>query len=255
VVEVTEDKMNAVTAMSGSGPAYFFLLVEQMIAAGVDMGLSPQHARQLAAKTALGAAKMLATSRDDPAELRRKVTSPGGTTHAAITHMQAQNVPAGDRRCDQGRRTARARARQLVVQRKESHDMKALNNFLFGGAGATTHFGDLGLLIQRLGFGLAISIGHGMSKVYHDGSVGLSDQFLSGVKGMNFPAPTAMAWLAALTEFLGGLLIALGLMTRPVAIALAFNMGVAAFVAHKDAPLFSTGGRTRSSRCCSSSRS
>jgi len=93
VVEVTEDKMNAVTAMSGSGPAYFFLLVEQMIAAGVDMGLSPQHARQLAAKTALGAAKMLATSSDDPAELRRKVTSPGGTTHAAITHMQAQNVP------------------------------------------------------------------------------------------------------------------------------------------------------------------
>jgi len=93
VVEVTEDKMNAVTAMSGSGPAYFFLLVEQMIAAGVDMGLSPLHARQLAAKTALGAAKMLATSSDDPAELRRKVTSPGGTTHAAITHMQAQNVP------------------------------------------------------------------------------------------------------------------------------------------------------------------
>jgi pyrroline-5-carboxylate reductase len=93
VVEVTEDQMNAVTAMSGSGPAYFFLLVEQMIAAGVDMGLSPQHARQLAAKTALGAAKMLVTSSDDPAELRRKVTSPGGTTHAAITHMQAQNVP------------------------------------------------------------------------------------------------------------------------------------------------------------------
>jgi pyrroline-5-carboxylate reductase len=93
VVEVAEDKMNAVTAMSGSGPAYFFLLVEQMIAAGVDMGLSPQHARQLAVKTAVGAAKMLATSADDPAELRGKVTSPGGTTHAAITHMQAQRVP------------------------------------------------------------------------------------------------------------------------------------------------------------------
>jgi len=93
VIEVTEDKMNAVTAMSGSGPAYFFLLVEQMIAAGVDMGLSAQHARQLAAKTALGAAKMLATSSDAPEELRRKVTSPGGTTHAAITHMQAQHVP------------------------------------------------------------------------------------------------------------------------------------------------------------------
>ena len=93
VIEVTEDKMNAVTAMSGSGPAYFFLLVEQMIAAGVDMGLSAQHARQLAAKTALGAAKMLATSSDAPEELRRRVTSPGGTTHAAITHLQAQSVP------------------------------------------------------------------------------------------------------------------------------------------------------------------
>jgi pyrroline-5-carboxylate reductase len=93
VVEVTEDKMNAVTALSGSGPAYFFLLAEQMIAAGVDMGLSPAHARQLAAKTALGAARMLVTSPDAPEELRRKVTSPGGTTHAAITHMQAQNVP------------------------------------------------------------------------------------------------------------------------------------------------------------------
>jgi pyrroline-5-carboxylate reductase len=93
VVEVTEDKMNAVTALSGSGPAYFFLLVEQMIAAGVDMGLSAAQARQMAAKTALGAAKMLATSPDAPEELRRKVTSPGGTTHAAITHMQAQNVP------------------------------------------------------------------------------------------------------------------------------------------------------------------
>ena len=93
VVEVTEDKMNAVTALSGSGPAYFFLLVEQMIAAGVDMGLSPEHARQLAAKTALGAARMLVRSPDAPAELRRKVTSPGGTTHAAITHLQGQNVP------------------------------------------------------------------------------------------------------------------------------------------------------------------
>ena len=64
-----------------------------MIAAGVDMGLSADHARRLAAKTALGAAKMLATSSDSPAELRRKVTSPGGTTHAAVTHMQIQNVP------------------------------------------------------------------------------------------------------------------------------------------------------------------
>ncbi|HEV2295091.1 MAG TPA: pyrroline-5-carboxylate reductase [Tepidisphaeraceae bacterium] len=93
VIEVAEDRMNAVTALSGSGPAYFFLLVEQMIAAGVEMGLSPQDARQLAAKTALGAARMLVASPEAPGELRRRVTSPAGTTHAAIAHLQAQNVP------------------------------------------------------------------------------------------------------------------------------------------------------------------
>jgi putative oxidoreductase len=120
--------------------------------------------------------------------------------------------------------------------------MKALNNFLFGGSGATTRMGDFGLFILRAGFGLAMAIGHGIGKVYHDGSVGMSDQFLGFVKSMSLPAPTAMAWLAALTEFLGGILLALGLLTRPVAIALVINMSVAAFVAMEDAPLFSLGG-------------
>ncbi len=92
VIEVAEDKMDAVTAVSGSGPAYFFFLVEQMIAAAVALGLSPQQARELSAKTALGAAKMLAASQDTAQELRRKVTSPGGTTHAAITHLEGKNV-------------------------------------------------------------------------------------------------------------------------------------------------------------------
>jgi putative oxidoreductase len=123
--------------------------------------------------------------------------------------------------------------------------MKALNNFLFGGPGAATRAGDIGLLIQRLGFGLAIAIGHGMGKIYHDGAFGLPDPFLNGVKAMGFPAPTAAAWIAALTEFLGGILLALGLLTRPVAIALVINMAVAAFVAMKDAPLFSTGGMSK----------
>jgi pyrroline-5-carboxylate reductase len=90
VIEVTEDQMDAVTAVSGSGPAYFFYLVEQMIRAGVELGLSPEHARLLASKTALGAARMLMTSEDPPQELRRKVTSPGGTTQAAITHMDSR---------------------------------------------------------------------------------------------------------------------------------------------------------------------
>ncbi len=94
VIEVTEDKIDAVTAVSGSGPAYFFFLVEQMIKAGIDMGLTPRQAHTLATKTALGAAKMLTTSPDSPQELRRKVTSPAGTTHAAITHMESRDWPA-----------------------------------------------------------------------------------------------------------------------------------------------------------------
>ncbi len=93
VVDVPEDQIDTVTAVSGSGPAYFFLLVEQMIKAGTELGLAPDVARQLAIRTAVGSAKMLATSSDSPAELRRKVTSPNGTTHAAITHMESHNVP------------------------------------------------------------------------------------------------------------------------------------------------------------------
>ena len=93
VIELAEQHIDTVTAVSGSGPAYFFLLVEQMIRAGTELGLKPEHAALLAKKTAAGAAKMLATSTDPPAELRRKVTSPGGTTEAAIHHMTMQNWP------------------------------------------------------------------------------------------------------------------------------------------------------------------
>ncbi len=79
-----ESQMDAVTAVSGSGPAYVFLLSEAMQAAGIRQGLPPDTARQLANQTLLGASRML-TERDDPAEqLRRNVTSPGGTTHAAV---------------------------------------------------------------------------------------------------------------------------------------------------------------------------
>ena len=93
VIEVEEEKMDAVTAVSGSGPAYFFFLVEQMIAAAIELGLTPEQAKRLAIKTARGAAKMLATSADTPEVLRRKVTSPGGTTEAAITHLTNENWP------------------------------------------------------------------------------------------------------------------------------------------------------------------
>lgn len=111
VVEVAEDKLDAVTAISGSGPAYFFFLVEHMVRAGVELGLSPEQAHQLASRTALGAAKMLASCSGSPQELRRKVTSPGGTTHAAITHLESAGV---DRAIVEAIRAAERHSRELA---------------------------------------------------------------------------------------------------------------------------------------------
>ncbi len=79
-----ESMMDAITALSGSGPAYYFLLMEAMEAAGVKLGLSKEAARLLTLQTALGAAKMALESNDSPAILREKVTSPGGTTESAL---------------------------------------------------------------------------------------------------------------------------------------------------------------------------
>ncbi|MFZ5601409.1 MAG: pyrroline-5-carboxylate reductase [Pseudomonadota bacterium] len=87
-----EDQIDAVTALSGSGPAYFFLVMEAMIAAGKAMGLSEQVARQLTLQTALGSAQMAITGSVEPAELRRRVTSPGGTTERAISIMEQQGL-------------------------------------------------------------------------------------------------------------------------------------------------------------------
>ena len=84
-----EALMDAVTAVSGSGPAYVFLLAEAMIDAGIAEGLSADAARTLALRTILGAARMLTESGVDAAELRRRVTSPNGTTHAAIETFEA----------------------------------------------------------------------------------------------------------------------------------------------------------------------
>lgn len=84
-----EEDIDAVTALSGSGPAYYFLLMEAMEQAALKMGLTAEVARQLTLQTALGAATLAAGS-DVPAdELRRRVTSPGGTTEAAITHFES----------------------------------------------------------------------------------------------------------------------------------------------------------------------
>lgn len=92
VVEVTEKLMDAVTAVSGSGPAYVFYLLEHMTAAGVSLGLSPDQAGLLAKQTVLGAAAMAKTSSDSPTELRRKVTSPNGTTQAAVESLEQSQV-------------------------------------------------------------------------------------------------------------------------------------------------------------------
>ena len=84
VVRVPENLMDAVTAVSGSGPAYFFYLTELLAAAAVEVGLSEDDARRLARGTFEGAARLLAESGEEAEALRKKVTSPGGTTEAAI---------------------------------------------------------------------------------------------------------------------------------------------------------------------------
>lgn len=84
-----EATMDAVTATSGSGPAYIFLLAEAMETAAIAEGLPADAARTLVLETVLGAARMLTESGEDPAELRRRVTSPGGTTQAAVETFEA----------------------------------------------------------------------------------------------------------------------------------------------------------------------
>ena len=87
-----EEHMHAVTAVSGSAPAYVFYFIESMIDGAVALGLDKEQASALAMQTMLGAAKMAMNSEDAPAELRRKVTSPNGTTQAAVESMQANDI-------------------------------------------------------------------------------------------------------------------------------------------------------------------
>ena len=89
-----EAALDAVTALSGSGPAYVFHLIEAMLAAGREMGLGEDEAHRLAVQTVAGAAALAAGSSDSPETLRRNVTSPGGTTHAAMTLIEAHGVKA-----------------------------------------------------------------------------------------------------------------------------------------------------------------
>jgi pyrroline-5-carboxylate reductase len=94
VVRVSEPQLDAVTAISGSGPAYFFYVVEAMIEAGVMLGLPRPLATELVIQTAAGSAMMLSESGEHPVQLREAVTSPGGTTIAAIRELESHGVRA-----------------------------------------------------------------------------------------------------------------------------------------------------------------
>ncbi|MDR0529594.1 MAG: pyrroline-5-carboxylate reductase [Zoogloeaceae bacterium] len=100
IIRVTEEsQMNAITAISGSGPAYFFLFIEALSAAASELGFAPEEARKLALSTALGATKLAAASAETVRVLRERVTSKGGTTEAALKVMAerlvSQSIIAG----------------------------------------------------------------------------------------------------------------------------------------------------------------
>jgi len=90
----SEEQLDAVTALSGSGPAYVFYFLEAMRAAGAEMGLPPEQAYQLAIATFIGAGELAKASAESPEVLRQRVTSKGGTTYAAITSMDDSGIKA-----------------------------------------------------------------------------------------------------------------------------------------------------------------
>ena len=93
-------------------------------------------------------------------------------------------------------------------------------------AASTPSLRDLGLALVRAGFGLSLAFAHGLGKLSHP------DQFVSGLTQGGFPAPALLGWLAILGEFAGGLLLAIGLLTRPAAVFVVATLGVAAFHVH-----------------------
>lgn len=112
VVEVPESQLDALSTISGSGPAYVFYLIEQLTQAAIGKGFTPEQAAQLVNGTFLGASDLLVTSGDDPAELRRRVTSPGGTTERAVTVLESAHLADLFTRATDA---ALARARELAA--------------------------------------------------------------------------------------------------------------------------------------------
>lgn len=90
----TEEKLDAVTALSGSGPAYLFYFMEAMTTAGIEMGLTREQAHQLTIATFVGAGALAQASSESPKVLRQRVTSKGGTTEAAIASMEDDDLQA-----------------------------------------------------------------------------------------------------------------------------------------------------------------
>ncbi len=109
----TEAALDAVTALSGSGPAYVFYFIEAMTEAGIEMGLTPAQAQQLAIGTFGGGAALAAGSSESPAVLRERVTSKGGTTHAALSALEADEVKT---RFKAAIRAAQRRAGELAAE-------------------------------------------------------------------------------------------------------------------------------------------
>lgn len=116
-ITVEERLMHAVTAVSGSGPAYVFLLAEAMQQAAGQLGLGHHDARLLAEQTVIGAAKLLETSEDSASDLRQAVTSPGGTTAAALEVMFERELP---QTIAEAMLAARDRGRELAGQDQKS---------------------------------------------------------------------------------------------------------------------------------------
>ena len=109
---MSPDEIDALSTISGSGPAYVFLLVEEFTKAAVRMGFDDDAARLLAEQTFIGATALLASSDVDPAELRRRVTSPKGTTERAVAVLQAAHL---DDTVTEAAEAALARAQELAA--------------------------------------------------------------------------------------------------------------------------------------------
>jgi pyrroline-5-carboxylate reductase len=116
VITVPEQYQDAVTAISGTGPAYLFFVVEAMIEAGVHLGLPRDTATELVVQTMLGSAKLLRETGEHPTVLRERVTSPGGTTAAAVRELEDHKVRAAFLRAMEA---ARDRSRDLAAAARE----------------------------------------------------------------------------------------------------------------------------------------